>query len=169
MFPFSHFFTGYIIGGLLISAGFVDLSLANFILFGVFSVVPDLDAIKNRIRDHHQTLLHAPVFWIAASTVLYPFSPEIAAISASMTLIHILCDFTTGRTVGVEFFYPSKKIQYSLYPLDPETAELDPTHPDKDLLEKHLKHYMKNKLLLTLELSLNLVGIYAFFTLLQAL
>lgn len=159
MFPFSHFFTGYLIGLFLTISGLVDLSNTTVALFGILSLLPDADAIwHSKIKSHHNSLFHAPLFWIIISILILFVSKEMAIIIFFITLTHILTDFITGRTVGIAFLYPIKDKEYSLYPLNDETGSLNPVKPQKELLKQHLSFYIENKKLLIFEGLLTISG-----------
>ncbi|MFB6213756.1 MAG: metal-dependent hydrolase [Candidatus Nanohaloarchaea archaeon] len=146
MFPFSHFFTGYLIGFLLTTLGLVDLSSTTVAVFGILSLLPDADAIwHSKIKEHHKTLFHAPLFWIIISTLTLFESTEMAIIISSITLTHIFTDYITGRTVGIAFLYPIKDNEVSLYPLNDETASLNPVSPQKELLNNIYHFTLKTK------------------------
>lgn len=161
MFPFSHFFTGYIVGGLLVTSGLVELSGLNIVLFGVMSLLPDIDALwHSEINQHHKTVFHAPLSWVILSCLLSFYSLELALIMLFTALVHIFTDYLTGRTIGIAFFYPFKGEEYSLYPVQKETASLNPVRPQKEMLQKHLSYYLENKNLVVLELFLNISGFF---------
>lgn len=162
MFPFSHFLTGHLVGMVLVTLGLVDVFNTNVALFGLISLLPDADAFwHEKIGIHHETLFHAPIFWIAVSALIAIESPGIAVIVSAMTLSHILTDFITGRTVGIAFLYPLNDKEYSLYPLNGETAGLRPVRPEKEMLKQHLSSYVENKTLLLFEGALAVSGAVA--------
>lgn len=161
MFPFSHFFSGYLVGGIMVFSGLLEASNLNFVMFGLVSLLPDLDALWNRkIENHHQTLFHAPLFWILVSALIGLYSPALAILVFSMSLMHVFSDYVTGRTVGIPFMYPFDNEEYSLYPANKETASLDPIRPEKELLKKHISYYLENKKQLLFEVSLMVSGTF---------
>jgi hypothetical protein len=164
MFPSSHFFSGYLIGGLLIFSDLVGTFRLNFVLFGLVSMVPDLDAVWNRkIESHHQTFFQAPIFWITVSGLISLQSFELAVIVISMTLKHIITGYVTGRTIGITFLYSFSRNEYSLHPVDKKTASLDSIRPEKELLKKHLDYCLENKKLMIFELLLAVSGVISMF------
>ena len=121
--------------------------------------MPDADAVWHReLKFHHKTLFHGPLFWIAVSALVALQTVELAIIISTITLSHILTDFITGRTVGIAFLYPFTDKEYSLYPLNKDTATLNPVKPQKELLKKHLSFYIENKTLLIFEGVLTVLG-----------
>ncbi len=159
MFPFSHFFAAFpLLLAVVLSTG-LELTGGLMVFSGLLSILPDFDLLwEADFEEHHKSLLHFPVVWIAISLVAAYLWPALGLLIFLITEFHIFTDYLTGRTVGVYFLYPLNRKEYSLYPLDRSTADLNTFRPDKEGFKEHLSHYVENRVQLLIELSVNVVG-----------
>ncbi|NQV91341.1 metal-dependent hydrolase [Candidatus Woesearchaeota archaeon] len=146
MFPFS---------GLLI------------ILSLIFPMLPDLDGLwVEKMKDHHQTFTHAPLFWLGLSIILYLFVPIwIPILLLAQLAGHFIGDYLAGFSAGIAWLYPFNKKETSLFPLKKEMGDFPifaKTKEDKEKRKKFNQEYYKQKKLLTIELISGLLGIVFF-------
>ncbi len=158
MLPLAHLMSGFLLAHMMVATGAMQLSGLNLALIALFSLLPDFDALWNRrIASHHQTYFHAPIFWVAVTSAGFQIFPQASIILGFATLFHLLTDFVTGRTIGIPFFYPVKKTEYSLAEGYDATKNLDMLKPEKSRLQAHLSKYLENKPLVVFELTLTVL------------
>lgn len=137
----------------------------------VGSVLPDIDFVFFKyVKDHHNSWVHAPLFWIAIYLVIFTLgliikNQVIKDYSTALIigiLTHLFLDWFSGRTAGIRIFYPFSEQVFSLYPLNPKKGEV-PTSifPNKEYIE-FFKFYAQNKFLLFSEIGLTITGIFLF-------
>jgi len=142
-----------------------SLTTPFFISVGMIaSVLPDIDVFSSRLLKDHHTVLHTPLFWLGTFIVLFLIgqltnslvvkSLAVAIFLGAMT--HLFLDWLSGRTTGIQIFYPFSTRQYSLYPLKPKKGEIPLTiipHVD------YMKFYTENIFLLAIEGVIILIGL----------
>ena len=135
------------------------------------SIFPDVDFFFSKyVKDHHDSLLHSPLFWLVIYIFIYGFCVIIGYdalknyISAFIigVSIHFFLDWYSARTAGIRVFYPFSKKRYSLFPLNPQKGKIVPKIFPTREYAKFFKFYMENKFLLISEISLIVVGIIVF-------
>jgi hypothetical protein len=133
----------------------------------VFHMLPDLDIFwAKKINSHRITYWHAPLFWITIFIVLeiinffYSLLPSwILPLFIIQVIFHLVFDFITARTGGIPILFPFIKKEYSLFSLNKTQGNFYPLSFKG--WWQFLKFYFKNKLQVTFELSLCLLGILA--------
>ncbi len=132
----------------------------------VGTLLPDIDTqFFKYLKDHHNSISHAPLFWLTLISVVYGISwltkdrkirPDLAAFSLGV-FSHLFLDWFGGKTAGILIFYPFSHTVYSLLPLHPERGQIS-TLPSREWLE-FSKFYLTNTFLVISELSIVLVAI----------
>ena len=144
MFPFS---------GLLI------------VLSLVLPMLPDLDSLWiEKMKDHHQSFTHAPLFWVTVSIVVYFFIPWLSILIFFQLMGHFLGDYIAAFSAGIAWFYPFNKKETSLYPLHKELgnyAIFAKTAEDKRKRMLFMKEYYKHKKLVVMEIVAVVLGIFS--------
>lgn len=160
MYPISHVMAGFMLAVALELTGFVELTGFLIAVSVVASLLPDLDAfLVDDMAKHHDGFLHAPLFWLIATFVIYVAGyPLIALVGGLSLILHLFTDFVTARTVGIKAWYPFSDVQYSMFETDPVYGRFNPSRPGKEDLKKHLSHYVENKPALIFEAVINVIG-----------
>lgn len=149
-----------------INPGF-GLREPKILLAGVLgSILVDVDAFfYEELKDHHNSLLHTPLFWALVFILGHfwgSFTKNSSIINITFALSigvfsHLFLDWFGARRSGIRIFYPFSERMYSLYPLDPGKWG----SPWRLLPKReHLEFYLKNKFLFLTEVSIVLVGLY---------
>ncbi|MDO8451746.1 MAG: metal-dependent hydrolase [bacterium] len=158
MTPFAHGASGYWVYKVVADTPSGGSPLL-FALCIAGALVPDVDGLFGKqMKDHRNTIFHAPSFWVFLFVVIRMFvflvGNESIALYAnaffSGVFIHIFLDWFSGRTSGIRIFYPFSRKIYALFPIHPERGNI-PVLPNKD----HLifwKFYLENKFLVLTEL-----------------
>jgi len=132
----------------------------NILLTAVLagSLAPDIDGLfGNAIKDHHNTVFHAPLFWllllIVAKYTAASFAPNFllpVALFFAGVFLHLLLDWISARTGGIRLWYPFSRKVYSLCKLHPEKGDV----PIFSLRQQasFWKHYLSSKWLIGLEI-----------------
>ncbi len=118
-------------------------ALAVGVLSGIF---PDIDSLFfiHRMRDHHNSPLHAPLFWLFIFMILLPINHGIYIIAALTGIVsHLALDWYAGRIAGLVVFYPFSMKRYSLFPLGADAPMFS---------KRYNQFYMSNKVLLFSEI-----------------
>lgn len=132
-----------------------------FVLFSLIaSVIPDLDVFgKTKFKDHHKSLLHAPLFWGVVFIVFFDFNEFLALLFGAQVFAHLLFDFITARTAGVALMYPYSTREYSLFRLTAQHGNFYLFEIRK--LGAYLRFYVRNKALTAIEGIVCILGILA--------
>lgn len=170
MLPASHLLSGFLVVLLLGRLGAVETTVLNIALALAASLFPDVDGLwSSRLRDHHGSLLHAPVTWILFSALLLVAGYSSAAVIVlSASLFHLAADYATALTTGVKFLYPFRDDEFHFLELSPSKGEFNPRHPSFDELKEFFRLYWKQKPVLLLELLVSLSGFGSLLVLLNA-
>lgn len=126
------------------------------------SVLMDIDVFfYKEMRDHHNSLLHTPLFWVLIFILGYGIdwftkNPSIKNITNALFISvfsHFLLDWFSARRSGIRIFYPFSQKMYSLFPLDQgKWGSSFRIFPKKEQVE----FYIKNKFLFLTEILLTL-------------
>ncbi len=129
------------------------------------SLVPDLDALFGKqVNAHRYTVFHAPLFWLGLFVflmIIFLRNKKVkTCLSAFLLAVgsHLFFDWITGRTAGIQFFYPFSKKIYSLYPLHPEKGNISIWTSLEQM--DFWRFYWENKLLVALEAGLIFGGLF---------
>lgn len=71
-------------------------------------------------------------------------------------LSHLLTDWFTARTVGIQWLYPFSKADFYLFSIYPEKGQV---HVWEMVINPYFSFYMENKLLFLFEIGVNLCAI----------
>ncbi len=150
-------------------ADYLDPSLglgrSSLVITAVLAgMISDIDGLFyiGHLRDHHDTPLHTPVFWVAVFIVLsgvnYSANWNIQLYLTSGFIgiaSHLFLDWYAGRVAGLRVFYPLTKKRYSLFPL----------HRNKEVFKfnmqgakEYIKFYTSNRFLLISEVLVVVVA-----------
>lgn len=126
------------------------------------SILPDIDVFfYKEMKEHHNSLLHTPLFWIFIFILGYGVSlltknPSIKNITFALSFgvfSHFFLDWFSARRSGIRIFYPFSQKMYSLFPLNQGKWGSPFTFfPKKEQVE----FYVKNKFLFLTEILLTL-------------
>jgi len=161
MFINSHIATGYL-------AGKIAKQDSKWTLLLIASTVfPDIDGLwSNTVAGHH-SILHTPIFWILfflVGTGVGIFQKNELIRKAVFiifigTMLHLITDWLTARTVGIRWLYPFSETNYWIYPIQPEKGNI----PIWDMIvPPYFPFYFENKVLAYGEVLLNLAAIGLF-------
>ncbi len=162
MTPFAHLASGYWVYKIAtITPGTGSPILLGLSLAG--AMTSDIDGLFGKqMRDHRNTIFHAPSFWFLAFISIRTFAflagNENLALYVnaffSGVFIHLFLDWFSGRTTGIRIFYPFSKKVYALFPIHPERGNI-PVFPNKEHFA-FWKFYLENKFLVLTELLVTL-------------
>ena len=172
MTPFAHLSGGYLvtqIADLINPAwGFNRPEVIVSSLIG--ANLPDFDVfIVGGLKDHRNTITHAPLFWIALFAFFYPASILIGNSFITINLIsfflglftHFLFDWYAAREKdhgGIRLFYPFSKKHFGFHKL----IDMPKYMLGKVDFKKFIKFYSADKLLFYTEISLIAIAIVVF-------
>lgn len=168
MFLPSHIASGYILGNILHRREVFPWTAAPFLpVLLIASILPDVDGIwSNTVAGHH-SILHTPIFWIiifAGMTGLGMISnfrwmkPVSFGIFLG-ALLHLMTDWITARTVGIQWLYPFSTINFDVYPVQPEKGQI----PVWEMVRNpYFSFYFENKILLWFEIGMNAIALILF-------
>ena len=159
MTPFAHVASGYWV--YKITAVSTPLIESSFLLglSVVGALAPDVDGLFGKqMRDHRNTIFHAPLFWFLTFISMHIFTFLTHAENMALYInvfffgvtIHLFLDWFSGRTTGIRIFYPFSKKVYALFPICPEKGNI-PVLPNKEHVT-FWKFYLENKFLVFAEL-----------------
>lgn len=137
------------------------------LLSAIFAVFPDLDLFWSKsLKDHHDTAFHMPFFWAVVTAVFLVLGLTIKQIDPFVVLLffiqvffHLFLDFVTARFAGIKLLYPLSHKKYSMFKLRPQHGNLHVFRANRNLIEKYLNYYFRNKTLITFEASFVVMGI----------
>lgn len=166
MIFWAHVSSGYLVGKLIQNINSQPNYKLLFYSILVGTIFPDLDIFFFRyIKDHHDSPLHTPFFWLLICTFIYLYGTIIFS-SILKTFIkffflgvnlHMFLDWSSGRAAGIRIFYPFADNRFSLFPLYPEKAKFSMfSIPD---LIKFYQFYLQNRLLVGIEILIIIGGI----------
>lgn len=165
MFIFSHAASGYIAGKVISRHKILEKRRRFFIgLVISFSLVPDLDGILALTVAGHHSIMHTPIFWTMVTLFLwiiskYLNSSKLKIISISVffgSMLHLVTDWITARTVGIQWFYPFSEKNYFLFPIFPEQGQIPIIEMVQD---PYFTFYMENTKLAALEIGINILAV----------
>ena len=167
MHTISHIFSGFLILRIFmeINPDIYSKSAIFIILSVVFSNLPDIDILWSKtLNEHHNSPLHAPLFWIIISATMLIILPRLAFLTFLMitnVLFHLFSDYLTGRTAGIPLLFPFSKKEYSLKRLNKSKGNFHPINLKEYV--KFNKYYLKDKLLVAIEGVVLVLGIISVF------
>ncbi len=145
------------------------LRKSGFLMIGIAgAVVPDADYFfYTHIKDHHNSLLHSPMFWLFCylmAQLVFLAIPRVRRfrmhinVFALGVLTHMFLDWYAARTAGIRIFYPFLDTRYSLFPLNPEAGQVGTTSNVSSYTE-FFKFYAENTFLLISEVALVITAV----------
>ena len=158
MFVNSHIASGYL-------AGRLSKLESKWVWLLIFAtIIPDIDGIwSNTVAGHH-SILHTPIFWI----VICSMSGIIGRIKKHNDIekgskiillgimLHLITDWLTARTVGIQWLYPFYETNYWIYSIEPEKGNI----PIWDMvISPYIDFYFENKILVYSEILINFVAL----------
>lgn len=165
----SHILSSFLILYALAStSSSVEITPLTLTLSVFFAVLPDLDFLFSKtMKDHHNTFLHAPLFWAAmlliginiSQNTQNPLVYTIVLLLFVQTTTHLFFDFLTARTTGIQLLSPFSYKNFSLFTIVPEKGDFHPILARKDQYAEYFRHYFKNKKALTFEILVSAAGI----------
>lgn len=165
MFIFSHAASGYIAGKVISRHKTLEKHRQYFIVLVIlFSLVPDVDGINSPTVAGHHSIMHTPIFWIMITLFLwiiggYWNSSKLKMISVGVfsgSMLHLVTDWITARTVGIQWLYPFSTINFHLFPIFPGQGQIPIIEMVQD---PYFTFYMENTKLAALEIGINVLAI----------
>ena len=157
MFVNSHIASGYL-------AGKIAKDDSKWIvLWMVAATIQDIDGLWSDTVAGHHSILHTPIFWIAVCGIVWWIGNsrkiqglEMGALIVFVaTMLHLITDWLTARTVGIQWLYPFSNTNYWIYPISPEKGNI----PIWEMVvPPYINFYFENKVLAYGEVAVNLVA-----------
>jgi len=166
MLPISHLLSSIFISRMFtLVFPFLEFNFKLIILSMMFQMLPDLDIFwAKKLNSHHITYFHSPLLWIIifliglfSNSLFNLFSNWILYLFIVQVISHLFFDFMTGRTAGIPIFYPFKKKEFSLFPLNKEQGNFRPFNPKEEMT--FFKYYLKSKIQVIFEILMWILGI----------
>ena len=164
MFVISHAAHGYL-ASVALHNRIVNNDYKLFLWLCIFfSVFPDIDGVFSTTVAGHHSILHTPMFWIVLCGLIYVISQKFnPAKSHLITLgiflgatLHIITDWITARTVGIQWLYPFSGQNFYVYSIYPEQGQI----PVFEMItDPYWSFYMENKVLFGFEIGLNFLAL----------
>jgi len=156
MFFISHAATGYLTAVSMKTK--LKEHYKTFLITSVaFSLIPDVDGIFSPTVAGHHSILHTPIFWVVVSGLVWMKHRVIAQGMFLGSMLHLVTDWITARTVGIQWLYPFSLKNFYVYEIFPEKGQIPVYHMIKD---PYWSFYMENKVLFGFELGLNIVALF---------
>lgn len=129
--------------------------------------IPDADVLwSKKLRTHHRSPLHKPLFWIAlsmAGLALSSFTAfptrDIVILLSAQTAAHLAFDYATAMTTGIQVFWPLSEREYSLFPLRPSFGGFKPLSLDWKTWKRFIRRYLQNKPRVAIEITVSILGL----------
>jgi membrane-bound metal-dependent hydrolase YbcI (DUF457 family) len=162
MFIPSHIASGYLLGRILKCSSWTVYPFIPILLFA--SILPDADGIFSSTVAGHHSVLHTPIFWIiifAGMIVIQKWKKIeiLKPISLGLflgTQIHLITDWLTARTVGIQWFYPFNQTDYYLYQIRPEEGQVTVWEM---IQNPYFSFYMENAVLFWAEIGVTFIAL----------
>ena len=158
MFINSHIASGYL-------AGTFSKQESKWVWLLIFStILPDIDGIwSNTVAGHH-SILHTPIFWIvicSISAIIGKFQKHNdiekgSRIIFAGALLHLITDWLTARTVGIQWFYPLSQKDFYLFQIQPEQGQVSIWEM---IQNPYFSFYMENAVLFWVEIGVTFVAL----------
>jgi len=161
MFVPSHLASGYLLGKLFKKSPWTVYPFMPILFFA--SVLPDIDGIFSDTVAGHHSILHTPLFWIIVFggltlTNMVFKNIQLKPISLGLLLgtqLHLLTDWFTARTVGIQWLFPFSHKDYFLYPIRPEYGQGSVWGM---IQNPYFSFYMENTCLFWIEIGVIMCG-----------
>jgi len=161
MFFPSHIASGFILGNLLKKSPWTVYPFMPILLFA--SLLPDVDGLFSDTVAGHHTILHTPIFWIILFGVMILIHKWLKmAILQPVSLgiflgvqLHLITDWITARTVGIQWLYPFNETDYFLFQIQPENGQGSVWEM---IQNPYFSFYMENAVLFWAEVGVILVA-----------
>jgi len=133
------------------------------LLWIIAATIPDIDGLWSDTVAGHHSILHTPIFWIVVCGIVWWIgnSRKIqglemgALIVLAATMLHLIIDWLTARTVGIQWLYPFSNTNYWIYPISPEKGNI----PIWEMVvPPYINFYFENKVLAYGEVAVNLAA-----------
>jgi hypothetical protein len=173
MNPLAHALSGLnmlVIAHLLFKEAYSSMVIFVPLTF-VFSTLPDYDSFWKKcfLSYHHQSLFHAPLFWLAMSLLilvvellLFKKFLGFAFLLFLSTQFHLFTDYITARCAGISWFYPFNKKEASLFKIKPELGLFDFLRSTKSQKKPYKNFYKQNNFLVLFEIGVSFLGVFFF-------
>jgi len=161
MFVNSHIASGYL-------AGKIAKDDSKWIVLWMVAVtIQDIDGLWSDTVAGHHSILHTPIFWIILCGIgwyagYFMESSDLqkgSLVFFGGAMIHLINDWLTARTVGIQWFYPFSDTNYWVYPISPEKGDI----PIWEMVvPPYINFYFENKILSYGEVGLNILALGLF-------
>lgn len=156
MFIISHAATGY-----LSAISLKDRLQGHYKTFLItvvaFSLIPDVDGIFSPTVAGHHSILHTPIFWIVVSGLVWVKHQVIALGMFLGSMLHLVTDWITARTVGIAWLYPFSNKNFHLYEISPEKGQIPVFEM---VIDPYWSFYMENRVLFGFEIGIIFLALF---------
>ena len=135
MFINSHIASGYL-------AGTFSKQESKWVWLLIFStILPDIDGIWSKTVAGHHSILHTPIFWIVICSISVIIGKiqkrndieKGSLIIFSGAMLHLITDWLTARTVGIQWLYPLSQKDFYLFQIQPSGPSLHQGNDSKSI------------------------------------
>ena len=156
MFFISHAAAGY-----LTAVSIKSRLRNNYKIFLItvvaFSLIPDVDGIFSPTVAGHHSITHTPIFWLVVAGLVWMKHNIISMGIFLGSILHLITDWITARTVGIQWLYPISLKNYHVVEIFPEKGQI-PIY--EMVIDPYWSFYLENKVLLGFEISLNILALF---------
>jgi membrane-bound metal-dependent hydrolase YbcI (DUF457 family) len=158
MFINSHIASGYL-------AGTFSKQESKWVWLLIFStILPDIDGIWSSTVAGHHSILHTPIFWIVICSISVIIGKiqkrndieKGSLIIFSGAMLHLVTDWLTARTVGIQWLYPLSQKDFYLFQIQPEQGQVSIWEM---IQNPYFSFYMENAVLFWAEIGVTFVAL----------
>ena len=158
MFINSHIASGYLAG----TFAKQESKWAWLLIFS--TILPDIDGIWSRTVAGHHSILHTPIFWIvicSISAIIGKIQKRNDIEKGSLiifagSILHLVTDWLTARTVGIQWLYPLSQKDFYLFQIQPEQGQVS----IRVMIQNpYFSFYMENAVLFWAEIGVTFVAL----------
>ena len=158
MFINSHIASGYL-------AGTFSKQESKWVWLLIFStILPDIDGIWSKTVAGHHSILHTPIFWIVICSISAIIGKiqkrndieKGSLIIFSGAMLHLITDWLTARTVGIQWLYPLSQKDFYLFQIQPEKGQVSIWEM---IQNPYFSFYMENAVLFWAEIGVTFVAL----------
>jgi membrane-bound metal-dependent hydrolase YbcI (DUF457 family) len=158
MFINSHIASGYL-------AGIIAKQESKWAWLLIFStILPDIDGIWSSTVAGHHSILHTPIFWIVICSISAIIGKiqkrndieKGSRIIFAGAMLHLITDWLTARTVGIQWLYPLSQKDFYLFQIQPEQGQVSIWEM---IQNPYFSFYMENAVLFWAEIGVTFVAL----------
>lgn len=165
MFLPSHIASGFILIRIIETIRKKSFMNSGWLWLGLIAAtIPDVDGIFSETVAGHHSVLHTPIFWMGIWFLCFiigkmrnlKYVVNASYIIFAGAMIHLITDWATARTVGIQWLFPFSNTDYHFYAIHPEYGQV-PVY--KMLGIDYLSFYFYNRILIIGELGVNIIAL----------